>query len=113
MTSTINTYGASAKASARSRSFNLKYLNFAIFTLTAIFGLAYLINISHLSVLGFKLGELKSELAFLSSVKLSQEEEVNRARSYQTISARAQNLNMVAVSEVEHILAPVPVVAKK
>lgn len=109
----LSSFGTQAQASARSHRFNLKYLNFALFGLAAVLGLAYLINISHLSILGFKLNELKSELSFLASVKLSQEEEVNRARSYQSLVARAQGLSMVPVSDVEHLVVPIPAVAKK
>lgn len=113
MASMMNTYGALAGASARTKKFNLKYFNFALFGLIAVLGVLYLVNISQLSVLGFTLNELKSEAAILAGIKMSKEEEVNRARSYQALAARTQNLDMVAIDELEYLVVNAPAVAKK
>ena len=113
MAAMIKTYGALAGAPTRTKVLNLKYFNFALFGMIAALGVFYLVNLSQLAVLGFTLNELKSEATILSGLKLSKEEAVNRARSYQALASRTQNLNMVAVGEMEYLVVNAPAVAKR
>lgn len=112
MTSNTNVYGSAVVAN-QVKSFNLKYFNLGVFALILGLGIFYLINISNLTVLGFVLRDLKSEVSVVASEKLAKEEEVNRVRSYQALSDRTKNLNMVAIGEVEYLRVAGDAVAKK
>lgn len=109
----INNYGSPASKSTRDRKYNLKYLNFGLLVTIISLGIFYLVNISNLTVMGFVLLDLKSEAAMLASEKLAKEEEVNRVRSYQALSARTSNLGMVAVGEIEYLVVEEAAVAMK
>lgn len=111
MTSAVTSYGQ--PVSAGTRKLNLKLFNVGLFAIIAGLGLYYLVNISNLTVMGFELRELKEEAAALARNKLAKEEEVNRVRSYQALSSRTKNLDMVAVGDVEYLTISGAAVARK
>jgi hypothetical protein len=78
-----------------------------------VLGGFYLINISDLTVKGFALKELKTQVNVLSSEKLDNEEKINNLQSYYSLNSRTQGLNMVAIGEIEYISVPTALVARK
>ena len=113
MTQIINCYQAPAKKTNQGKRISLKGLNFCLMTTAAILGVFYLINISDLTVKGFALKELKTQVNILASEKLDNEEKINNLQSYYSLSARTQKLNMVAVGEIEYLPVAVAMVARK
>lgn len=95
------------------RRLNLKYFNLGLFGLIAVLGVSYLVNISGLTVLGFTLRDLKTQAATLASENMDHAETVSAAESYNTLEARTQKLNMVAVGDVEYLSESGSAVAKK
>lgn len=79
----------------------------------AVFGSFYLFNINALTVQGFVLHDLKSQVRTLASEKAEKEEKINAFQSYYSLNSRTQKLNMVAVGNVEYIVATHSSVAKK
>lgn len=115
MTKIINGSALSSDSSPRQkmRRLNLRFLNFAVFSLVLSFGVLYLINISDLTVKGFALKEFKSQANSLKSENLTQEETANNLQSYYSLNTRTQKLNMVTVDNIEYLTVATPVVAKK
>lgn len=112
MTKIATAYANPRKVSEGSR-FNLKYLNICLFSGAAVLGVMYLVNISNLTVQGFALRDLKSQVASLASEKTANEEAVNAAQSYYSLSSRTGNLNMVAIGDVEYLASNNLAVAKR
>lgn len=116
MTKVINCYQASvnhANQKKQGKSFNLKYFNFSLSVLIICLGVFYLINISDLTVKGFALKELKTQVSILASEKLDNEEKINNLQSYYSLSSRTQKLNMVAIGEIDYLTVSNTVVARK
>jgi len=91
------------KAVRSQRRFNLKYFNFGLGFILAVFGAMYLLNINDLTVKGFTLKSLQTKAASLSGDNLAYQEQVNALQSYYSLSARADKLKMVAVGDVEYL----------
>lgn len=113
MTKIVNGGHAPFHPSGVPRRLNLKYFNICLFILIAIGGFFYLVNISDLTVQSFALRDLKSQAAFLASAKAENEEKANAIQSYYTLNERTQELNMIAVGNVEYLAANHSTVAKK
>jgi len=109
----ITTNYANQRAVSDSGKFNLKYFNFCLFSGLAVLGIMYLININDLTVQGFALRDLKSQVSSLASEKMANEEAVNSAQSYYSLNARTGSLKMVAINNVEYLSATSLAVAKK
>jgi hypothetical protein len=92
---------------------DLRYFNFGLLGLIAVLGVVYLANISDLTVQGFVLRDLKSQVASIASEKMENEEAVNSAQSYYALNARSKNLNMVAIGNIEYLTNSGVAVAKK
>lgn len=112
MTKIVTNY-ANQRTTSESGKFNLKNLNVCLFAGLAALGVMYLINISDLTVQGFALRDLKSQVAALASEKMNNEEAVNAAQSYYSLNERAAGLNMVAISDVEYLPSNSLAVARK
>jgi hypothetical protein len=97
----------------RNKSLNLRFFNLGLLALIMSLGFCYLVNVSNLTVQGFALQDLKSQMASLASEKASNEEIVNSIQSYYSLNERTKNLNMVAIGEVEYLTVNHQVVAKK
>lgn len=103
MTKIVNCYAAQLNSPAKNNRFNLKYFNLGLYSILAVIGVFYLINISNLTVLGFALRDLKTQAMTLASAKLENEEMVNTTQSYYSLNSRTKNLNMVAVGDVQYL----------
>ena len=103
MTKIVNCYAAQLSSPAKNHRFNLKYFNFGLYSVLALLGIFYLINISNLTVSGFTLRDLKTQVSTLASANLENQEAVNSAQSYYSLNARTKNLNMVAFGDVEYL----------
>jgi len=112
MTKIVN--GQSIKINAApSRRLNLKYFNAGIFAAVAVLGVFYLVNITSLTVQGFVLSDLKAQAAKLSAAEMNQEEAVDEAQSYDTLTARTAQLKMVPVDNVDYLSSNNSAVAQK
>jgi len=83
--------------------FSLKKFNIILFSLIIICSIYYLININDLTVKGFKLEEFKKKLNYLSSENTDFEIKEMSLGSYNNLSKRAEELNMIAVGNVDYI----------
>jgi hypothetical protein len=113
MTKIVNGYSTQLNPAVSRRNFNLKYFNVGLGAVLAALGAFYLVNISHLTVQGFVLRDLKSRATELYSAKMDKEEAVNQAQSYNALEARTPELKMVAIDNVEYLAANNLAVAKK
>ena len=113
MTKVINYYQAKNQSVKTGKKLNLKFLNMGLIALVVSLGVFHLINVSDLTVKGFVLKELKTEVNFLASEKLDNEERINNLQSYYSLNTRTEKLNMVAISEIDYLVAPGAVVARK
>jgi hypothetical protein len=116
MSQTVNCYVArlnQPRAAQRGKALNLRYLNWGLFIVIAVLGIGYLVNISNLTVQGFVLQDLKSQVSMLADEKQANEESVNSIQSYYSLNERTKNLDMVAIGDVEYLTVASPVVAKK
>ncbi|MFA6995038.1 MAG: hypothetical protein WC249_01360 [Patescibacteria group bacterium] len=113
MTKIINGHAAPLSIPVNRHSFNLKYFNAVLFASLAGLGVFYLVLINDLTVHGFLLQKLNSQEANLVSINMSNQEQVNMAQSYLSLKDRLQNLNLVAVDNVEYLSVHDLAVAKK
>ena len=113
MTKVINCYQAANNSLAKGKRLNLKCFNFGLAALIFGFGAFYLFNVSDLTVKGFALKELKTQVSILASEKLDNEEKINNLQSYYSLNSRTQKLDMVAIGEIDYLSAPSVVVARK
>jgi hypothetical protein len=113
MTKVINYYQAQASYSKTAKKLNLKFLNMGLMAVVISLGIFHLINISDLTVKGFALKELKTQVNILASEKLDNEEKINNLQSYYSLNSRTERLNMVAISEIDYLAVSGAVVARK
>jgi len=103
MTKIVNGHGIRINMTGSRHNLNLKYINFALLAVIIIMSSFYLVNINHLTVQGFVLRDLKTQVAELQSNNLDKEEAVNQAQSYNALTARTPELNMIAIDNVEYL----------
>jgi len=113
MTKIVNGHSVQLSPMAGNRNFNLKYFNVGLLSVISALGAFYLVNISHLTVQGFVLRDLKSRAAELYSANMDKEEAVNQAQSYNALAARTPELKMVTIDDVEYLVANELAVARK
>lgn len=113
MTKIINCYQSPVSRSSQAKRLNLKCFNIGLATLILGLGVFYLITVSDLTVKGFALKELKTQVSILASEKLDNEETINNLQSYYSLNTRTQKLNMVAIGEIDYLSVPATVVARK
>lgn len=113
MTKITNCYQSPANRASHSKRLNLKCFNIGLATLILGLGVFYLITVSDLTVKGFALKELKTQVSILASEKLDSEETINNLQSYYSLNTRTQKLNMVAIGEIDYLPVPTTVVARK
>lgn len=113
MTKIANGHVSALGQAATGWRLDLKYFNVGLLSLIVILGGVYLVNISDLTVQGFVLRDLKSKAATIASEKMENEEAVNAAQSYYSLSTRTKSLNMVAIGNVEYLSNTGVAVAKK
>jgi len=108
-----NCYIAKTRQPRSSHSLNLRYVNLGLLGIIISLGACYLVNMSNLTVQGFALQDLKSQMVVLESEKAANEETVNSIQSYYSLNERTKNLGMVAIGNVEYLAVASPVVAKR
>ena len=113
MTKVMNYYQARSGAAKQTKRLSLKLVNISLMTLIIALGVFHLMNVSDLTVKGFVLKELKTQVSILASEQLGYEEKINNLQSYYTLNSRAENLAMVAISEIDYLTVPAVVVARK
>ncbi len=113
MTKIVNCYNSQLKPKTEKKSLNLKIVNTFLCLGVFALGFAYLIGISDLTVKGFVLQELKGQASSLVAEKLDNEQKVDALQSYYALNSRAQNLDMVLISDIEYLSLGGHVVAKK
>ncbi len=113
MTKSARHFNHQAPMTHQRSRLNLKFLNIFLFASLAVLGVMYLINISDLTVQGFALRDLKSQVSDLASEKMANEEVVNAAQSYYSLNTRAAGLDMVAISDIVYLPGNNLTVAKK
>lgn len=97
----------------KTRFFKLKYINIFLFVLIVISGVFHIIITNNLSIKGFELNELKKEIKSMASENEELKVKTMSMESYDSLSKRVQELNMVTVGEVAYIAAGEQAVAKK
>jgi len=113
MTKIVNCYSGKLKPQTKKYSLNLRVFNVCLFLVIFSLGFFHLINISDLTVKGFVLQKLKVQSAILAAEKLDNEQHVDALQSYYVLNSRAQDLNMVKISDIEYLSTVTHVVAKK
>lgn len=108
-----NYYQRNRDAKNKTKRLNLKFLNYALFSIFATFAFFYLIGISDLTAKGFILQDLRQEAVNLEDSKSQCQQEIDSLQSFYSLSEKAKTLNMVVVSDIEYIKAGTHIVAKK
>jgi cell division protein FtsB len=91
----------------------LALLNKAIALLCIVGAFYYIASINNISIKGFVLKELKTELSILEQEKEALEQKAMELESYEHISRRADELKMVKVDKIDYITVTDPAVAIK
>ncbi len=113
MTKIINCYQAPLSRDVKAKRLNLRFFNIGLASLVIILGVFYMFTISDLTVKGFALKKLKTQVNYLASEKIDSEETINNLQSYYSLNSRTRNLNMVAIGEIEYLSVPTTLVARK
>jgi len=106
-------YAQLSAPTARPNRFNLKYLNYGLFSVVIMLGVFYLYNINDLTVKGFALKQLNTQVASLADQQADIEQQANNLESYYYLSAQVPKLNMVAVGNIDYLTANQAVVARR
>jgi len=85
------------------RHLNLRFVNAILLSLILVVGTIQLVTVNDLAVKGFAIRELKIEGAKLESQVLDREAQVMKLQAHQELNSQINNLNMVAVGEVEYL----------
>jgi len=89
---------------------SFKIINPILFSIIIICGAYYLVSTNNLSIKGLELQKLKTKINQLSSENDDLELRIMALKSYNNLSQRVEELNMVAVGEIEYIASAVEVV---
>jgi len=101
------------KSDLKTKRLSLKTLNFGLFSLILVLGLAYVICINDLTVKGFSLKEMKVRVNSLANENQEIQDKVMAIQSYNNLLEKVKGLNMVAVGEVDYLTFNKNMVAKK
>lgn len=113
MTKMGNSYASKLKPDSNGFKIDLKKVNISIFSILSVLGVFYLVSVSDLTVKGFALQELKSQVNLIGNEKLLNEEKINKLQSYYYLSSRTKDLNMVAIGDIEYLNKSATALAKK
>ncbi len=89
----------------------LSLINKSIFSLIIILGVYFVFGVNDLSIKGFVLQEVKNEVSRYEDQNRELELKVMELESYENLSKRAVELNMVKVGKVDYISVENGVVA--
>lgn len=88
-------------------------LNIILGFTCVVLGVAYLIQMNNLTVQGFALKELKTNASILAEENEDLHAKALNLQSYNALSPKLHNLNMVAVDDIIYLDSASSVVAKK
>lgn len=91
----------------------LRILNRLLILFIVASGAYYIISVNDLSIKGFVINELKSEISRLQTDNAKYELRAMELESYEVINKRAIELKMVKVDKIDYIDIAGSVVAKK
>ena len=89
----------------------MSLINKSIFSLIIILGVYFVFGVNDLSIKGFVLQEVKNEVSRYEDQNRELELKVMELESYENLSKRAVELNMVKVGKVDYISVENGVVA--
>jgi len=92
---------------------SLKNLNKFLALMIIVGGVYYLSGTNDLTIKGFELQELNIRANKLTLENQDMESKITLLKSYNNLSERAKNINMVAVGEIDYISVINGAVAKK
>ena len=102
------------KKSQSNKSSYWRKINVFLSISCLVFGVVYLIGMNDLTVKGFVLNDLKSQVSMLTEENQDLQTRSLTLQSYTALSPRLQDLNMVAVDDNVAYLSPqAPTLAKK
>ena len=90
-----------------------KIINSFLFICLLIVGGYYLFNVNQITVEGFVLQDLKTEVDYLAEKNRGLEEELNANQSYYAFSSKIDSLQMVEANDVIYLTRNEQVLAKK
>ena len=105
--------GCLEKKSAKGKIFNWRIFSKILIILIIISGVYFIISVNDLSIKGFMLQELKTELGELDNENVNLELKIMELGSYENISNRARDMKMVKVDKIDYITIIDEVVAIK
>lgn len=108
-------HATNLKKRQKIQSFSCPWRTINVFLTGAcvVCGLMYLVGMNDLTVKGFVLKDLKSQVSLLVEESQELQAKALTMQSYNALSPRLQDLNMVLVDDVAYFSPKVPVVAKK
>ncbi len=113
MTKIIHGKVSSFNTPPKHRSFNLRYFNALLFTTLLGLGVFYLVLINNLTVQGFVLQKLTTQVTNLSNTNMNIQEQLNAAQSFPAVNARLPKLHLVAANDVQYLAVHGSIVAKR
>lgn len=108
----MNRAGAKMNHQRRRVKINLKALNLTIFSLVAIIGLAYLIQVNGLATKGYRIGELEVKIDQLQQESKDLELQVLELQSIESVKNKVSQLNMVSGGKVEYLISSPVAIAR-
>ncbi len=83
--------------------FTLKKINIGLFCFLLVVSFSYIVLANSITVKGFMLRDLRAQLSSLSEENRSLETNLMTMKSYGSIYSKVENLNMVAIGDVNYI----------
>lgn len=108
----MNRAGQKMNHQRRRVKVNLKVLNLIIFSLVAIIGLAYLIEVNSLATKGYRIGELEVKIDQLQQESKDLELQVLELQSIESVKNKVSQLNMVSGGKVEYLISSPVAIAR-
>lgn len=92
---------------------NLRILNKTLFGLIILAGFFYITGVNSLTVMGFKVREMKSKVVGINNENQALETEITALSSYSGLGEKVKTLGMVKADRINYIEAQGGFVAKK
>ena len=97
----------------KKRKIQLKVINKFLVVMIVFLGVYFVASVNDLAIKGFVLKELKVKAGELENVNNNVELSIMDLESYESISEKAKNLEMVKVDKIDYITLTDGAVAKK
>ena len=95
------------------RKIKLRIVNKFLVVMIVFLGVYFVVSVNDLAIEGFVLKELKVKSAELENINNNVELSIMELESYENISEKAKNLDMVKVGKIDYITVVSGAVAKK